>query len=159
MKLISYSVSDTYTKESSVIYVPMLVLGLGGLLPFIALPLLLLLLDEAAPPVLLHALVVYGAVISTFVGALHWGYALRHPGRRPWLQCGWSVTPSLIAWVAALLPVVIGLRVLAVLLLLCYVVDRLFAREQSLPPWFLNLRALLTTIGALCLLTASVIAA
>ena len=39
----------------------------------------------------------YGAVILTFVGAVHWGYAMRDEEIR-WGRMTWSVTPSLVAW-------------------------------------------------------------
>ncbi|MFC7474774.1 DUF3429 domain-containing protein [Dankookia sp. GCM10030260] len=58
---------------------PTLWLGLAGLLPFLGTALL----AWTAPPdwrgVALHALAAYGAVILSFLGAVHWGLALRAP--------------------------------------------------------------------------------
>jgi hypothetical protein len=45
---------------------------MGGLISFICLPLLALVIDEVRQAFLLHTLVLYGAVICTFVGALQW---------------------------------------------------------------------------------------
>lgn len=138
-------------------YVPALVLGLGGLIPFGALPLLALVLDEVHREFLLHALVIYGAVICTFVGALQWGYAVRGGSRRPWVQCGWSIAPALISWIAALFPAETALRILAGLLLACYAIDRIIATAELVPEWFMRLRGILTVIGLGLLLAASYI--
>ena len=104
---------------------------------------------------LLHALALYGAVICTFVGALQWAYAIQGRTQLPWLQYGWSVVPSLVAWAAALLPGWLALRLLALLLLACYLADRYFAEVVRLPPWFMRLRGLLTSVGSVMLLLAS----
>lgn len=50
-------------------------LGYGGLLPFIGLALLIPFSHDYRP-LLAVALVNYGAVILSFVGALHWGFAM-----------------------------------------------------------------------------------
>ncbi len=136
---------------------PVFVLGLGGLIPFVLLPLLALVLEHAHREWLLHALVLYGAVICTFVGALQWGYAIRGGSYRPWVQYGWSITPALMAWIAALLPAVTALRILACLLLACYAADRLIAKTEQVPGWFMHLRGLLTIVGSSLLLAASYI--
>ncbi|MBB3212223.1 hypothetical protein FHW67_001503 [Herbaspirillum sp. Sphag1AN] len=133
---------------------PAQVLGLGGLIPFVGLPLLVWAMP-AHSGLLLHALVLYGAVICTFVGALQWAYAIQGPVQVPWLQLGWSVLPSLVAWFAALLPALFALRLLALLLVACFLADRYFARWVPLPSWFMRLRALLTTVGSAALLVAS----
>ena len=138
-------------------YAPALALGLGGLIPFVMLPLLVIVLDEAHQEFLLHALVLYGAVICTFVGALQWGYAVRGGSQQPWLQCGWSIVPALISWIVPLLAVVIALRILACLLLACYIADRIIEKTESAPEWFIRLRGILTVVGSGSLLAASFI--
>ena len=78
-------------------------LGYGGLLPFVGLTLLAL-LDPPHAAAWSRALAGYGAVILSFVGALHWGVAMSAPDldtalrRRAFV---WSVVPSLMAWPAA----------------------------------------------------------
>ena len=54
---------------------PALLLGAGGLVPFVCLPVLDAL--HPASELLLQALATYAAVILSFVGALHWGYAVQ----------------------------------------------------------------------------------
>ena len=104
-----------------------LVLGMAGLLPFIGSAGLYLLMAEER---WLEVLRAYAAVIASFVGALQWGYAVRDglEGASAWRAYGWSVLPALAGWVSLLLPVPIGLQLLAATLLLCLVVDRAFAR-------------------------------
>ena len=53
-------------------------LGFGGLLPFIGLALTAF-VDRHHGIVWADALVAYGAVILSFVGALHWGFAMALP--------------------------------------------------------------------------------
>ena len=55
---------------------PALWLGLGGLLPFVGLALRAKLGSPEVHTTSLVALLQYGALIITFVGALHWGYAV-----------------------------------------------------------------------------------
>ena len=87
-------------------------LSVAGLIPFIGLGAVVL-LDPIASPISIEMLVCYGAVILSFIGAVHWGFALRdtaHPvngvpltpaalgAERQLLVFG--VLPALIGWVA-----------------------------------------------------------
>jgi hypothetical protein len=94
-------------------------LGLAGLLPFIACGLVAL---QPQGNNAALALVAYGAVILAFLGGVHWGFALEEPtgrGERERLALG--VVPSLVGWVALLLAIAfepnagIGLLLLGVL--------------------------------------------
>ena len=134
-----------------------MLLGLGGAIPFVGLAAL-----TAMGPVTWHAywltaLSHYGAVILTFVGALHWGYALKRgaQGSSAWLQYGFSVVPALLAWLSLFFDVWTALRMQAVALLVCYVVDVVMKRVVPVPDGFLGLRAGLTVTGALSLIFAS----
>ena len=130
------------------------VLGLAGLLPFVAGAIALAALD--APGLQAWAgtaLVAYGALIATFLGGIHWGLAMR--GVQPVsLRLGWGVSPSLLAWVALLLPVGPGLGLLAVLLVTCYAVDRTLYASAGLSGW-LGLRLQLTGVATLCCLAGA----
>ncbi|PTT67500.1 DUF3429 domain-containing protein, partial [Pseudomonas sp. HMWF007] len=85
-------------------------LGYGGLLPFIFLALLIpFSLDYRT--LFDNALVNYGAVILSFVGALHWGFAMTVQDMSAKQRSDrfiWSVIPALIAWIATLLPMPLG---------------------------------------------------
>ena len=136
---------------------PAMILGIGGLVPFVGLAVMIALGPGTWYGYSLTALSYYGAVILAFVGALHWGYALKRSalGGEAWLQYGFSVAPALVAWLSLLLPVWTGLRLQAFALLICYVFDRTTAHNDPVPQWFLRLRAVLTVVGAASLIFAS----
>ena len=130
------------------------VLGLAGLLPFVAGAVALVVLD--APGLrgwAGMALAAYGALIATFLGGIHWGLAML--GTQPIkLRLGWGVAPSLLAWVALLLPASPGLLLLAALLATCYAVDRALYASAGLWGW-LGLRLQLSSVAVLsCLVGA-----
>ena len=132
-------------------------LGYGGLLPFIALALLLPFSLEYRP-LWSVALVTYGAVILSFVGALHWGFAMtvqdlsaeQRRDRFIW---------ALVAWAATLLPVFGGCLLLIVGFVAHYWQDRQLFRVISLPDWYLPMRLRLTSVASLCLLLGAVVMA
>jgi hypothetical protein len=102
-----------------------------------------------------HALASYGATIASFLGAIHWGLAMRDrsgAGAGPYL---WGVTPSLLAWLALLLPPAEGLLGLAVLLGVCLLVDQRRYPHYQLQAW-LPLRRRLTLVASLNCLAGAV---
>jgi protein-L-isoaspartate O-methyltransferase len=142
-------------------------LGYGGLIPFIALAAAAAL--DATPALhsgaILHhtaavfsqgtrALFAYGAVILSFVGALHWAFAMLLqdlPAPRRNAAFVWSVIPALLAWVALVLPPATAAAVLIVGFLAQYAQDLALTRVASLPSWYLPLRLRLTSVACLCL--------
>ncbi len=138
---------------------PALILGIAGLVPFIGLTALIGLGPEIWYGYWMTALFYYGAVILAFVGALHWSYALKRAARygEAWLQYGFSIAPALVAWLSLLFPVWTGLRLQATGLLICYAFDRIAARDDPVPQWFLRLRAALTVVSAASLIFASLV--
>ena len=130
------------------------VLGLAGLLPFVAGAAALAMLD--APGLQAWAgtaLVAYGALIASFLGGIHWGLAML--GQEPVsLRLGWGVSPSLLAWIAVLLPLGAGLLLLAGLLVACYAVDRRLYVSAGLSGW-LGLRLQLTSVAAVSCLAGA----
>jgi hypothetical protein len=143
--------------QVSFVSVPALILGISGLVPFIGLAAMIGLGPPTWYVYWLVALSYYGAVILTFVGAVHWGYALKRSvrGRDAWLQYAFSVAPALTAWLSLLFPVWTALRLQAAGLTICYVFDRNMARFDPVPAWFLRMRAVLTLVGATSLTLAS----
>jgi len=122
------------------------VLGYAGLLPFGALALALWWPDSVHQAPLSFALLAYGASIASFLGAIHWGLAMRDNMADGTLYL-WGVGPSLLAWVALLAPVAWGLLLLALLLLTCYAVDRRVYPHHQLQGW-LPMRLRLTGVAA-----------
>ena len=131
-------------------------LGYGGLIPFVALAAAAALgIADAA------ALLAYGAVILSFVGALHWGFAMtlrELPSARRNTAFLWSVVPALLAWVALLLPTLPAVVLLVAGFLAQYVRDLALSRAGTLPAWYLPLRLRLTVVACLSLLAGGLAA-
>ena len=132
-------------------------LGYAGLIPFVVLAPASL-LDTHHGITWSDALFAYGAVILSFVCALHWGFAMALPGldeRRRVRTLLWSVVPSLIAWPALLLVPSDAAVLLVLGFVLHYVQDRRLAREAGLPGWYLPLRLRLTTVACIALIACT----
>ncbi len=134
-------------------------LGYGGLLPFLGLAAAVLLpLPGELAPQALPALLAYGAVILSFVGALHWGFAMTAGVAADPVRARlyvWSTVPSLLAWPALLAPQALGAAILIAGFAAHYGMDRRVAARLGLPTWYLPLRLRLTTVACLCLLTVA----
>ena len=128
-------------------------LGYGGLIPFISIALVGW-LEPNHRGWYLEMLLAYGAVILSFVGALHWGFAMVHPdtvGRRMNGMYAWSVMPSLLGWAALLLHPTAGATLLIASFLTQYRQDLRLTRVLTLPTWYSPLRLQLTVVACLCL--------
>jgi Protein of unknown function (DUF3429) len=128
---------------------PALALRLGyfGLLPFVVGALLVWLVNADAHPYATAALAAYAAVIVSFLGGIHWGIAFSAREQQP-LLFTWGVLPSLVAWVAVVMPPSAGLVVLGAMLVVCWVIDRRVYPRHGLAAW-LTLRFRLSMVAAL----------
>jgi Protein of unknown function (DUF3429) len=101
-------------------------------------------------------LALYGAVILSFMGAIHWGLAMRaEPGEATWSYIA-SVIPALFGWFAlAFLPQPVALRLLAFAFALLLLYDLRAARLGIVPAWYPRLRWPLTIVMVPSLLIAS----
>ncbi|XP_053394055.1 uncharacterized protein LOC123525206 [Mercenaria mercenaria] len=133
---------------------PALVIGGSGLIPFIAAPLYMGMTGSFIAS-LAYSQVAYGAVILSFVGAVRWGMALSEDGivRPNWVNLGYSVTPSLIAWVALMMPTTLALSTLILGLGGAAYMDIML---YGYPSWFKAMRFLLTLTAILSLWTTLV---
>lgn len=130
-------------------------LGLAGLLPFAGSALAFFAAPDSWAGFAEGALIAYGAVILSFLGAVHWGLALRAPAE----EAGWGparlllgIVPALLGWVALLLPDVFALPLLALGILGTAGVEQ-WARGKGLVPGdYLVLRWVLSISAALCLM-------
>lgn len=130
------------------------VLGYMGLIPFIGLGAATWLLVGSARAQAQFTLLAYGATILSFLGAIHWGLAMRDrldPSPR-WLI--WGVAPSLVGWVAIVLSAPNGLWMLAGALWICLAVDRHQYPRFGLQGW-LTMRLALTTVASLSCIAAA----
>ena len=121
------------------------VLGFAGLLPFAATAMAGFFPAWPAPAT--PALIGYGAVILSFLGGIRWGMAMGAPDMGARLVV--SVMPSLVGWLALLVPPAAGLILLATGFAAMLVVD-LAVREA--PSWYPRLRLPLSVGAIACLL-------
>ena len=122
-------------------------LGYSGLSPFAGLALAVWFVDPAQQLSFAWALTAYGATIVSFVGALHWGLVMRDPVQQHQGSLGWGVLPSLMGWVALLLPGYFGLWALATALWICFAVDRKTYPSLGVGGW-LPMRLHLTVVAS-----------
>lgn len=123
-------------------------LGYSGLIPFVALASATWLTKEDIQAQIGFALVAYGASIASFLGAIHWGLAMRETGEPLLASYAWGVIPSVMAWLALLLEPTSGLFALVVLLWLCFVMDRAAYSRYQLSHW-LPMRLQLTVVASM----------
>ena len=123
-------------------------LGYAGLLPFIALALSLRFLPAELGQYCIFALIAYAATITSFLGAIHWGLAMRDTQTKNAALFAWGVIPSLVAWLALLSSPAVALCVLGVLLWVCYAVDRVTYPKFQLQNW-LPMRLRLTVVASM----------
>jgi len=129
-------------------------LGLGGLIPFVGLAAALWFAPPAAWPLAAMALLGYGATISSFLGAIHWGLVMREGTAQTVASLLWGVVPSLLGWVALLLGPAPGLLLIAALLWACFAVDRVLYPRSQLQAW-LPLRLQLTLVASVSCLAGA----
>jgi len=121
-------------------------LGYGGLVPFVACAVVMLAVPDAGTrDVAGRALLGYGAVILSFLGGVHWGLVLRGaaPQRAGGLLAA-GVVPSLVGWVALLLPFEQAAAVLVAGFGLFWLYEHRVLGPAVLPPDYLALRRWLT---------------
>lgn len=134
-----------------------LLLTLSGILPFVGLAISMLWLrgDVAIMSTLAIWMLVYAAVICSFVAGVRWGANIAQKDTPSFAILGLSVLPPLLAWAA------VGtyfrfaeagvFLAMAVIFTALYVWDR---GSADLPDWYRSLRAWPSLGAALSLLTA-----
>lgn len=126
-------------------------MGYAGLLPFVLLALAIWMADPIYREFSSRALLGYGAVIASFLGAIHWGLVMRDPSQQSLAMLGWGVGPSLIAWLALMASPVFGLFVMAGLLWTCFAVDRVIYPRFQTQGWLPMRLTLTLTASASCI--------
>lgn len=136
-----------------------LLLGLAGLIPFFAgaaaqwasLPLL-------AQDTGLKLIIVYGAIILSFLGGIRWGTAIGpYDQGRQTMEFSASVLGSLAGLAAVFLPSIPALALLVAGFLMQGLWDVMSVDGGRLPGWFGRLRMILTA-GAVISLVAALLA-
>jgi hypothetical protein len=131
-------------------------LGYLGLIPFVAGAALALAGDPPVRDLAVRAVVAYGAVIASFVGAVHWGLALSAGKERASTLYLVSVLPSLAGWLALLLAPRTGLLLLIAVFVLVWAYERATLWPSLFPDWFPALRTRLTAIAVATLAIVAV---
>ena len=130
-------------------------LGYGGLVPFAGFAAAIWLLGPADRARSTYALLGYGATILSFLGAIHWGFAMRDAAAQSRALLVWGVVPSLMAWLALLINPVAGLYLLAAGLWACFAVDWGVYRRLGVQAW-LPMRLMLTVVASFCCVAGAV---
>ena len=133
-------------------------LGLAGLIPLISGALGIWLTPVGWRPLVLTALLDYSAVILAFMGAIHWGLAMRaeEDSLNAQMQLGLSVIPPLIGWAAVSfgMPVALAIPVFILAFIGLYLADLRAVRLGLAPIWYKPLRKPLTVAVSISLLVA-----
>ena len=154
-------------------------LGYAGLLPFIGLAIMVQIAPTPFDFIAAESLASYGAVICSFLGAIHWGAnlcrlnnnaeiaSLANAGdiggyrwfeRNAWV---WGVIPSLVAWLALHIYIPVGLLILAAVLLVQRGIDQntypYYFSNESARTEFMVMRTRLTVIASICLAWAAAV--
>ena len=124
-------------------------LGYMGLSPFLAGAVWVITPGLPLKAIALEALILYGAVILSFLGGVRWGLAIAKMNTKLARPLIFSVIPSLLGWVAALLEPRAGLLILALAFSSLYVAD---SRLSLAPDWYKSLRLPLTAGAVMALL-------
>ncbi|HEX3982101.1 MAG TPA: DUF3429 domain-containing protein [Acidisoma sp.] len=153
-----------------------LLLGFLGLAPFFVTAYLASAWQNPHATQALMALIAYGAVILSFLGAVHWGFALaeppeslaglaplprsQDPAHRPRLLLG--VLPALVGWVALLVGLLMPAPAAALVVLIAgflatNIAEHAGQRRGWVPGTYLWLRWILTVIVVALLITTLVL--
>lgn len=143
-------------------------LAYAGLIPFVGLAFMVQLAPTPLNYLSAESLASYGAIITAFMGAIHWGANLHNLGKAPlgdrwkdrnnWI---WGVIPALVAWVALHIYIPVGLLILASALVIQRNIDKetyryYFSNEEACKA-FMTLRNQLTIVSATCLIWAALV--
>ncbi|MFT3989179.1 DUF3429 domain-containing protein [Aestuariivirga sp.] len=128
-----------------------LVLGLAGVLPFLAAALSQWMpLGGLAQGQGIRGGIAYGAVVLSFLGGIRWGKALGDGRTQDFFV---SIIPALAGWLAILLPQpLMGVGLLIAGFMLQAMWDVKSADSGQLPRWFGTLRAILSAGAVISLL-------
>lgn len=136
-------------------------LGLSGLIPFVSAALSMWVIPIGWQPLVVASLLSYSAVILAFMGAIHWGLAMRgeQEDLRAQMQLGLSVIPPLLGWAVVSLasfglPASLAIPLFVLAFIGMYLADLRAVRLGLAPIWYRPLRKPLTAVVVVSLLIA-----
>ena len=127
-----------------------LVLGVSGLIPFVAGGVLVWLPQlKAIAPTIPALVFFYAALIVSFLGGVRWGAAMQNAttGTALARELSASVIPTLITFVCYIFSLPAALTMLLILILSQGLVDILAVRQKKLVAWYAPLRLLLSGVA------------
>ena len=124
-------------------------IGYSGLIPFIGLSAMSVLWRDIHHSAVMFSLLGYGATIISFLGAIHWGLAMREE-QPDHIAIIWGVIPSLVAWCSLIVDTYWGLAIQVITLWVCFFVDYKRYPQFGVSEW-LSMRLQLTVIAGVCL--------
>jgi Protein of unknown function (DUF3429). len=127
------------------------ILSLMGILPFAASLAAMLVLDGPAPLAAQGVMLVYGAIILTFLGGIHWGVAMREGTAADLVG---SVVPSFVAFAAIYTAGSTGILILAAGFLAVLSTDWRYHTAGMTEDWFWLLRRVVSLSVLTCLMIA-----
>jgi uncharacterized protein DUF3429 len=136
---------------------PAFVLGWLGVIPFAAFALLAVTGGVLPHGSAMSGLVLYGAIILSFMGGAQWGLSMVTGGSTMRTRLAISVLPALAAFGLWFLPAAGALLGLAAVFVALLLYDIATARAGAAPEWYPALRIQLTSAVVICLLLASFI--
>ena len=136
---------------------PAFVLGWLGVIPFAAFALLAVTGGVLPHGSAMSGLVLYGAIILSFMGGAQWGLSMVTGGSTLRTRLAISVLPALAAFGLWFLPAAGALLGLAAVFVALLLYDIATVRAGAAPEWYPALRIQLTSAVVICLLLASFI--
>lgn len=147
-----------------------IIMGIASLLPIVGCTCAIIFLSPAVTPHMLEVTVGYGAMMLSFMGAVHWGLALETPAIiTPGQETGKISTyrlllggvPAGIGWLS--LCAAMFHELAAVLMLMAgfagvVVVERMAWRRGAMPRGYMTLQWIVVTVVEVCLLAVTVMA-
>lgn len=131
----------------------------AGLIPFLACAVLVWILPHPWNAFALDVQLYYGAVVLSFLGAVHWGLAMAGTGAGKdgaaaacsWTRLGWAVAPAIVGWLSVVMVPLVGLVTQILAFTAAFFGDVRAARLGFAPPWYARLRRPLTALVLVCL--------
>ncbi|MCG7895198.1 MAG: DUF3429 domain-containing protein [Candidatus Thiodiazotropha taylori] len=124
--------------------------GFGGVLPFLLAAAGLHITSGEFDTFFAHAFLAYGAVILSFIGAVHWGFILKtEQVEQAGKLLAIGVIPSLVGWGGLLLPPLYTLILFTFAFPSLFIYERFTQIGSLLPEWYMKLRLQLTIIVTL----------
>ncbi|XP_055474496.1 transmembrane protein 69 [Psammomys obesus] len=140
-------------KPSTITYLPdspkpALYLTLGGLIPFIAPPLIMV-ITKSYIPILAFTQMAYGASFLAFLGGVRWGFVLPEssPAKPDYINLTSSMSPVLFSWIAILFSERLSEAIVTVTIGLGIALHNELFLLPHYPNWFKALRIISTLVA------------